>query len=530
MNILKESRRERPTISLIFLDWSVRESFHVLHYLQNQTVPRDEYEVIVVEYYSRRSEAIRPFEHIVDTWVLLEMPEDVYYHKHLMYNVGIVLSRGAIVAIGDSDAMVTERFLERIIRQFVEGRDVVYHMDQFRNARQDLYPFSYPSFATVTGPGCINFAGGATAGIRDTTDPLHTRNYGACMCARRRDLIEIGGADEHIDYLGHVCGPYEMTFRLVNRGNAEVWEEKEFTYHTWHPGQAGAGNYEGPHDGAQISTLALEALSSGRIRPLVENAAIALLRTGRAPSASEVRDNLIDPAYLRMWRQDAVTGGHVPRTIPGKAVPLGTYKGYRLTQTDALFRAFGPSARAPDADGAPPAELAFEALSLEELQHLIDAAVPLALSWARLLARLPVLVLSLLQVWTRRIRRLVIGTEGAPIPTLGQILLASCEAGNVTGDIAIAADGVGKSLAPSQPLVILLGSSHSAVYLRLLRCLKVVPQHEIQVIKTANDLRSRLGELKRSGWTGRIIMPSALFARFHTAIIEGAEAPWTIVI
>ena len=64
---------------------------------------------------------------------------------------------------------------------------------------------------------------GKTTGLLDNVDPLHTRNYGACMSALREDLLKIGGADEHIDYLEHICGPYEMTFRLVNAGKREVW-------------------------------------------------------------------------------------------------------------------------------------------------------------------------------------------------------------------------------------------------------------------------------------------------------------------
>jgi len=64
--------------------------------------------------------------------------------------------------------------------------------------------------------------------LLDKADPLHTRNYGACMSALREDLVDIGGADEHLDYLGHICGPYEMTFRLVNAGRKEIWHPKNF--------------------------------------------------------------------------------------------------------------------------------------------------------------------------------------------------------------------------------------------------------------------------------------------------------------
>src|SRR5215475_11668960 len=119
-----------------------------------------------------------------------------------------------------------------------------------------------------------------TAGLCDTIDKLHTRNYGACFCAWRRDLIAIGGADEHLDYVGHICGPYEITFRLVNQGRREVWHQSHFIYHTWHPGTERLRNYIGPNDGRGLSKTALNIRKSGRVMPLRENKAIQLERTG----------------------------------------------------------------------------------------------------------------------------------------------------------------------------------------------------------------------------------------------------------
>ena len=262
MKFLKRSARASPKLSLILLDWSVRESFHLLHYLARQDVPRDAFEVLVIEYYSRVSEALRKFESEVDTWLLLEMPEDCYYHKHLMYNAGILLARGELCVICDSDAMVKPGFIRSITETFEQDPNLVLHLDQFRNNRRDFYPFNYPSFEAVAGEGCINNSDGRTTGILDHRDPIHSRNYGACMCARRSDLIDIGGADEHLDFVGHICGPYDMTFRLVNHGRRELWHPTEFMYHTWHPGQAGVDNYLGPHDGRHVSTTSLAALSA----------------------------------------------------------------------------------------------------------------------------------------------------------------------------------------------------------------------------------------------------------------------------
>ena len=151
MKLLKRRRRQTAQVSLVLLDWSVRESFHLLHYLGEQTVARDAFEVIVVEYYDRVSSAVIPFREMVDTWVLLEMPRPCYYHKHLMYNVGLVLARGEVVLFCDSDAMVREGFLESVVTAFAADERLVLHLDQFRNVRQDLYPFRYPAFEEVLG-------------------------------------------------------------------------------------------------------------------------------------------------------------------------------------------------------------------------------------------------------------------------------------------------------------------------------------------------------------------------------------------
>lgn len=308
MRFVKTSHRLQPKISLILLDWSVRESFHLLHYLSKQDVDRDLFEVIIIEYYSRVSDAIRPFEDMVDTWLLLEMPEDCYYHKHLMYNAGIVTAKGDVCVICDSDAMVKEGFIRAIITEFERDPGIVLHIDQFRNARKNLYPFRYPDFVEVTGKGCINNVAGKTRGVVDDKDPIHNRNYGACMCARREDMIAIGGADEHIDYLGHICGPYDMTFRLVNSGRREIWHQTAFMYHTWHPGQAGEDNYLGPHDGRHVSTTALDALISGRTMPLEENETIKNLRLAKDTERG-FKTFRISPAHLIAWRKDNIRRG-----------------------------------------------------------------------------------------------------------------------------------------------------------------------------------------------------------------------------
>ena len=231
------------------------------------------------------------------------MAENQYYHKHLMYNAGIVASSGEIVTFCDSDAIVTRTFVGSIIESFAKDRNIVLHMDQVRNREKHYYPFNYPSIEEITRNGRTNFINGKPAGLRPTTDPIHTRNYGACMSAWREDLLAIGGADEHIDYLGYVCGPYEMTWRLVNFERKEIWHDHEWLYHVWHPGQLGAENYFGPHDGFHISTTALKICQSSRYLPLVENPAINTLRLLGGPhsESSAVLDRVLYNRDFTGW-------------------------------------------------------------------------------------------------------------------------------------------------------------------------------------------------------------------------------------
>ncbi len=251
MEILFEHKfSKRPLMSIVLLDWSVRDSCHVLHYLHHQNVSRELYEIIWIEYYDRRlsdieiglrKSSIFGTHPVVDKWIVMSMPNDTYYHKHLMYNVGIVLSSGRIICFCDSDAVLKPTFVESIIESFNEDSNIVLHLDELRNNNKNFYPFCYPSFEEIVTSGTTNAVDGKPRGLVNMSAPdkIHRLNYGACMCALREDLISIGGADEHVDYLGHICGPYEMTFRLANYGKKELWHQNEWLYHTWHPGESG---------------------------------------------------------------------------------------------------------------------------------------------------------------------------------------------------------------------------------------------------------------------------------------------------
>ena len=315
--LVNERPRGEIDVSLILLDWGCRESFHILDYLAEQTVDRSRYEIIWIEYYDPSQGLLARINDAraagqpppVDVYVAMEMDKALCHHKHLMMNLGIVLAGGTIVCFADSDALVRPTFVRSVIEEFEHDDDIALHLDEVRNCDPSFYPFTRPDFEDITGFGCINWLDSRPIGLLDKVDLLHTRNYGACMAATRRNLISIGGADMHIDYLGHIAGSYEMTWRLINSGKREVWHQSEWLYHVWHPGQAGSVDFGGPHDGMHISTRALQCRHTGRIKPFVENPAIRLLsETDHKPNQAELLEALVDPQWTQIWRYDQLGG------------------------------------------------------------------------------------------------------------------------------------------------------------------------------------------------------------------------------
>jgi len=514
MQFIKRSQRSHPEVSFVLLDWSVRESFHLLHYLERQTVDRELFEIIVIEYYSRVSNAIQKYEDQVDTWLLLEMPEDSHYHKHLMYNAGIILGRGRIIAVGDSDAMVRETFVDSILKVFRKDSNIVLHLDQFRNNRRDLYPFSFPGFDEVLGEACTNNVNGKTRGICDTVDPLHARNYGACMCARRDDLIAIGGADEHIDYLGHICGPYDMTFRLINAGRREVWLEDEFTYHTWHPGQAGEGNYLGPHDGRHMSTTALRMLLSGRVLPLLENEAIRQLRLGAVANGALSLDKLVDANRVARWGKN-----HRPSAVHAECPEahfVESFWGARIFQDKYCFTAEWIMKNTPCMGklAAPLSSRSFSSIS--EARENILEHLPYSLKLRIHAFSVLVFIWRVAELSWRAIGRIGQMRSLHPMKISDRVgqgikerLLHSSDAANLIVLLAMRrANGI-----RSAPKVVILGKGDTLI-MRLLVWLHMLPAAKVVEAKDRNSARQVVASITEDD--SAVLLSGNAYVRFHS--------------
>ncbi len=335
-------------LSIILLDWSCRHSAHILDCLARQTVPRNQYEIIWVEYYKQLSPCIQSRitdaclgrgEMPIDIASALEMEVSICHHKHLLLNAGVLLARGPVVCFADSDAIVTPTFVQSITSRMNEP-DIVLHLDEVRNVHSRFYPFANPSLSDITGLGSVNWVNGKPAGLIDRHDPLHLRNYGACMVARKEDIIAIGGADMHADYLGHICGPYEMTWRLVNAGKTERWHDSEWLYHVWHPGESGRGNHCGPHDGLLVSSRALKARAEKRIMPYVEHPAIAEARTATRAGTTGVNMPMMLPRWVQAWKSASASSRERTYMLGSSRIDIiedGSRSSVRITRGVPFF-------------------------------------------------------------------------------------------------------------------------------------------------------------------------------------------------
>ena len=93
-------------VSVILIDWGVRESFHSVHYLNKQELPRDQYEIIWLEYANREVGQLRKYHQdgLLDEYIIMgnETPS---YNKHRAWNEAVVAATGDIVVLCDSDVM-----------------------------------------------------------------------------------------------------------------------------------------------------------------------------------------------------------------------------------------------------------------------------------------------------------------------------------------------------------------------------------------------------------------------------------------
>ena len=375
------------------------------------------------------------------------------------------------------------------------------------------------------------------------------------MCALRKDLIAIGGADMHIDYLGHICGPYDMTFRLINYARREIWENNEFLYHTWHPGQAGADNYMGPHDGRHMSTTSLEALSSGRVAPFLASPAILALRQGR--SQDEALAVICPDHYRTDWNIESIKARGTHERWSNYKRPMGTYKGFRLVaEVDRVF-AFPLTEKDAETRAGQGYTAPFEGYEVGEVRDRIDAITPRALNH---LTRLGVGLTVLRRAVASAVWRA--GKLPLPLPRMGKVVLVLPLAPLILlgllitrprrlfdkGKTALARIAVRDpeqwqlaaalhnlkrwgTIGQGGRLVLVVTSEGTRTYLNVLKRFSLIPRVSVEVAESPEQFDALLTRLDNDSRPVEYLMlPSAVHARFHAAVVGSNTGKHCLVL
>ena len=273
MIVHKNSAPHAPRLSFILLDWGCRERFNTLDWLLKQDIPKDQYELIWVELYDRVVDEVMEKADVVIT-----CNQRGAYHKHIGYNIGLLQAQGELVCVCDSDAVFPPGFVRSVFHSFRIEREEM---------AVPLVLMHYEWRTSLLYPDGLS----DTMSLKDSARwqwwPLIV-NEGACMTVRRSDAIRFGGFDEHPSYIGYLCGPYDLGWRLVNAGWPEIWHDESVAlWHFAHPDPIGTNGQKAslkqlmekayPHIHGHALT-AVEAFSMGRFQPLLENPKIWALR------------------------------------------------------------------------------------------------------------------------------------------------------------------------------------------------------------------------------------------------------------
>ena len=244
-------------LSIIMVDGSFRERLDTIDYLESQTLPAHEYELIWCEYYGTlRPELSQKLDSYPNCRPII-LNRTGTYHSSLCFNAGIKASRSEILMILDADLIVEKNFLERVLA-FHENTD-----------RIVMYCYRYDE------PECQHQTTVDLDHLRRVCHLVNAANYGGCLTLRKKWLLCINGYEQHpVFETGFHANGRDVYTRLNALGLPVCWHPELKLYHPWHPAtRASAPQYLLQREVIEYRALhleseAFEGIDPARNRPL----------------------------------------------------------------------------------------------------------------------------------------------------------------------------------------------------------------------------------------------------------------------
>ncbi len=202
-------------VSVIMVDGSFRENIFGAEYFTKQDFPKNEFEVIWVEFYKKANPNLYKIKDL--KIISLGNKENTVYHSSYCFNEGIKQAKGELLIIPDADVIVEPDFVKKAweIHQAFE-KLVVYG---YRYNEVDDAPLENHKFSELKKKCLI-------------TNPI---NYGGCLTVRKKWMLEINGYDQtEIFSTGFHANGKDIYTRFRNYGMAIQWESALKLYHPKH--------------------------------------------------------------------------------------------------------------------------------------------------------------------------------------------------------------------------------------------------------------------------------------------------------
>lgn len=206
-------------ISVVMVDGSFREKFHIINSLNNQTFPKEDFEMLWVEFYNKANTKLKENGNV--RIIVLGNSSEKEYHSSYCFNEGIRQSRGEVLVIPDADVLVEPSFLETIWKEHQSCTRLAMYFHRLNEPRE-----LHDENKSFTLDHLKNLAGVTT-----------TSNFGGCLTLRKKWLMEINGYEQNVIFgSGAHANGYDVNTRLKNLGLHVMWHPIERLYHPWHPG------------------------------------------------------------------------------------------------------------------------------------------------------------------------------------------------------------------------------------------------------------------------------------------------------
>lgn len=208
-------------ISVITWDASFRESYHTVDFFNQQTLSKNKFEFIWVEFYSKINPELSKKIQGMGNGRTFCFEGEGRWHLGRCINRAMRECDGDLIVIPDGDIVVEADFLEEVARCHEKYQELVLYFRRWDEPRLDDKTTGIDIFRLKK--SCV------------LTNPT---NYGGCITLSKKIFNYVCGYEESSLFFEAGANGMELYTRLKNVGFPIMWHPTHKIYHPWHSGSS----------------------------------------------------------------------------------------------------------------------------------------------------------------------------------------------------------------------------------------------------------------------------------------------------